>query len=264
MTQTLRLFTVDAFTRERFRGNPAAVCPLERWLPDALMQKIAAENNLAETAFFVPNDTGFHLRWFTPKVEVDLCGHATLASAHVLVNHLSFRGDVIRFDSRSGPLAVRRDDDRFVLDFPSQPPEPCEAPDALVQGLGGIRPRDVGRGMDYFAVLDSEGDVRRVSPDLTALKRLDRRGVIVTAGGASAGVDFVSRFFAPRAGIDEDSATGSSHCALIPYWAAKLGKTKMLARQLSERGAEFFCEFARDRVLIGGHAVTYLIGEISI
>lgn len=260
----LRLFTVDAFSDKLFSGNPAGVCPLEAWLPDATLQAIAAENNLAETAFFVREQDGWRIRWFSPQKEIDLCGHATLASAHVLINHLGARESRFRFQSPlSGALAVERTDGRYVLDFPTRDPQPAAAPAALVQGLGA-RPLEVLRGRDYFAVFAHEKDVRALRPDFKALAELEALGIIATAPGSGDGVDFVSRFFAPRAGIDEDPATGSSHCALIPYWAKRLGKTKLRARQLSARGGEFFCELAGDRVKIGGHAVTYLVGEINV
>jgi PhzF family phenazine biosynthesis protein len=254
-------YHVDAFTAKVFSGNPAAVCPIDAWLPDTTLQRIAAENNLAETAFIVQHGNEFDLRWFTPTVEVDLCGHATLAAAFVLFTERNVSGQAIRFQSRSGLLAVTRDGDVLTLDFPSRPPQPCPLPEALVRGLGR-QPVRVLKSRDYFAVFDSADEVRALRPDFAALKTLDCLGTIVTAPGD--GCDFVSRFFAPGAGIDEDPATGSSHCTLIPYWTQRLGKTKLFARQLSARGGEFFCELAGDRVRIGGKAVLYLRGEIVL
>lgn len=264
MSTRLPFYIVHAFTEKVFAGNPAGVCPLSHWLPDGLMQAIAAENHLAETAFFVPGPDGFHLRWFTPAVEVDLCGHATLATAHVLMHHLAFTGEAIRFTSKSGPLLVRRSDGRLELDFPSRPPGTCAAPPDLLRGLG-VPPREVGRARDYLAVFENEESVRRLSPDFAALRGLDCLGIIATAPARpDSGVDFVSRFFAPGAGIDEDPVTGSAHCTLVPYWAARLGKEKLRARQVSARGGDLFCALAGDRVRIGGHAVTYAAGELTI
>lgn len=259
----LPLYWVDAFTSGVFAGNPAAVVPLERWLDDALMQRIAFENGLAETAFFVPIGEGrYHLRWFTPAVEVDLCGHATLASAHVLFTQLGFAGDTVTFDSRSGPLPVtRRPDNLFELDFPSRPAQPVPVAPALIQALGAA-PDYVAQARDTLCVFARAGDVLALRPDFAALSRLDTFGFIATAPGQDC--DFVSRFFVPRAGINEDPVTGSAHSTLTPYWAQRLGKTKLHARQLSARGGELWCELASDRVKIAGHAVLYLRGEILI
>jgi predicted PhzF superfamily epimerase YddE/YHI9 len=258
----LPIYQVDAFTRSRFRGNPAAVCPLESWLPDAVLQEIAAENNQPMTAFFVSQGDGFALRWFLPKGEENLCGHATLAAAHVLVNHRNYLEPVIRFVTKSGPLSVRRVTDRLELDFPVRPMTPVtEPPPALIAGLGAT-PRETGRAMDWVAVFDDEESIRAIAPDFRTLAQLDGRGVIVTAPGRE--VDFVSRFFAPRDGLDEDPVTGSAHCTLIPYWASRLARPALHARQISARGGELWCELAGDRVKIGGHAVTYLIGEITV
>jgi PhzF family phenazine biosynthesis protein len=253
-------FEVDAFAGKLFRGNPAGVCPLQKWLEDGLMQNIAAENNLAETAFFVPRGDDYDLRWFTPTVEVDLCGHATLAAAFVLFSELALRKDTIRFHSRSGPLTVSRSGDILTLDFPSRPPRPCPSPKALVDGLGA-KPIEISKARDYFAVFNNEQEIRSLRPDFGLLGTLDEK-VIVTAPGSDC--DFVSRFFAPTAGIDEDPVTGSAHCTLIPYWSQRLGKTRLFARQLSKRGGELFCEQAGDRVRIGGNAVLYLRGEIEL
>jgi PhzF family phenazine biosynthesis protein len=242
------------------------VCLLGKALPDAVMQSIAAENNLPETAFVLRGREHLELRWFTPAVEVDLCGHATLAAAHVLFAHTRAPSGAsvarIEFQSKSGPLAVERDGELLVLDFPSRPAAACEAPEALVRGLGSA-PLEVLGSRDYLCVYAREEDVASLRPDMSLLAGLDRFGVIATAPGSGA-VDFVSRFFAPGEGIPEDPVTGSAHCTLIPYWAKRLGKTKLSARQVSARGGELACELAGDRVRIGGRAVTYLRGEIEI
>jgi PhzF family phenazine biosynthesis protein len=257
----LRQYQVDAFASRPFQGNPAAVCPLERWLPDELMQAIAGENNLSETAFFVPSDRGYALRWFTPVAEVDLCGHATLASAHVLFEHLGHAQPSITFATRSGDLIVERRDGRLVMDFPACPPEPCATPDGLAEGLGR-RPIKVLAGDDYLAVFESEADIRAIVPDHALLSRLDRRGVCITAPGESA--DFVSRFFGPKLGVPEDPVTGSAHCMLTPYWAGRLGRDSLSARQVSRRGGDLGCELRGDRVLIAGRAVTVMTAEIDL
>ena len=254
-------YHVDAFAGALFGGNPAAVCPLAAWLSAATLQQIAAENNLSETAFLVARGGDYDLRWFTPTVEVDLCGHATLAAAFVLFTERGVRTNPIRFHSRSGLLAVSHEGEVCTLDFPARPAVPGPAPEALRRGLGA-HPAEVLKARDYLAVFASEAEVRAVKPDFPALKTLDCLGIIATAPGGDC--DFVSRFFAPGAGIDEDPATGSSHCTLIPYWAQRLGRTKMFARQVSRRGGEMFCELAGDRVRIGGKARLYLRGEIEI
>jgi len=257
----LKLFQVDAFTSRLFGGNPAAIVPLESWLPDATLQAIAAENNLSETAYFVKQGERYHLRWFTPSVEVNLCGHATLASAWVLWEKLGERSPLIRFDTRSGELRVTRADGLLWLDFPADPPRPCTAPPALVDGLGRP-PREVLLAGNYVALYDDEGAVRALAPDFRQLATLDNHGVIVTAPGKDC--DFVSRFFAPKFGIDEDPVTGSAHCTLAPLWAGRLGKTSLRARQISHRGGELRCELAGERVRIGGQAAGYLEGEIEL
>jgi len=257
----IRYYQVDAFTDHVFGGNPAGVCLLTDWLPDQVLQSIAAENNLAETAFVVQRDSCFDLRWFTPELEIDLCGHATLASAHVIFRHLGYRASDIRFQTRSGILTVSREGERLTLDFPARPPVPCDAPPDLSAGLGAT-PVTVGKARDYLAVFESEVAVRNLQPDMAALMRLDSLGVIATAPGKDC--DFVSRFFAPRAGVPEDPVTGSAHCTLIPYWAERLGRTKLHARQVSQRGGELFCEHRDDRVGIGGHAVTYSSGFLHV
>lgn len=261
---TIPVYVVDAFTRRPFSGNPAAVCPLESWLPDAQMQAIAAEHNLAETTFVVREPEGWRIRWFTPAVEVDLCGHATLAAAHVLTRHRGLPEETIVFHSRSGPLPVGFAGDTIVLDFPARPAARCEVPAALREGLG-VNPVEVLKSRDFLVVLESEDDVRALAPDFAQLARVDCLGVIVTAPARrESGVDFVSRFFAPRAGIDEDPVTGSAHCTLTPYWAARLKRKELHARQVSRRGGELFCTLAGDRVHIAGHAVTYLTGSAEI
>ena len=257
----IKQYQVDAFASCVFEGNPAAVCPLERWLPEEVLQAIAEENNLSETAFFVPIEGGFHLRWFTPVAEVDLCGHATLASAHVLFDILGYSEPSVRFSTRSGDLTVAAKDGRLVMDFPAVPPERCEAPLALIEGLG-VSPVEVLAAGDYIAVVGSEATVRAVSPDFVRLGQLDLRGVIVTAPGED--VDFVSRFFAPKYGIPEDPVTGSAHCALAPYWAAKLGKRTLAAKQVSKRGGDVGCEINGDRVILTGTAVTFMEAVINV
>ncbi len=253
------LYHIDAFTSQLFTGNPAAVCPLEFWLDDKILQSIAAENNLAETAYLVPQGEGYAIRWFTPEREVDLCGHATLASAYVVFNFLHPSLEAVRFDSHSGPLFVRRESDLLSLDFPSRPPQACMAPELLLKSLGK-EPRTILASRDYLAVFDTAEEVRSLRPDLIALKDLDRLGLIVTA--AASECDFVSRFFAPGAGIPEDPVTGSAHCTLIPYWSQKLGKSRLHAFQVSARGGELFCEDLGNRVKISGRAVKYLEGVI--
>ena len=258
----LRLYQVDAFARRLFEGNPAAVCPLEAWLDDAVLQAIAAENNLSETAFFVPQAAGFGLRWFTPGAEVDLCGHATLASAYVLFECLGFAGPEITFETRSGTLSVaRHEDGQLLMDFPAAVPKPCDAPAVLLEGLGRS-PSEVLAADDYVVVFDSEAEIRDLAPDFRKLGRLDRRAVCVTAPGEA--YDFVSRFFAPNVGIDEDPVTGSAHCQLTPYWAQRLGRNRLRARQISRRGGDVLCELRGDRVLLTGHAVLYMEGTIRI
>lgn len=258
---SLKQFVVDAFSSEVFKGNPAAVCPLETWLDEELLQAIAAENNLSETAFIVPVEGGFRLRWFTPVDEVDLCGHATLAAAHVLFNHLNFSGPEIRFYTRSGELIVRRKCELLEMVFPVSKPEVCKPPDGLLSGLGG-KPVEVLCAEDYLVVYPDEVSVRALKPDFQLLAGVGLRGIIVTAQGIEA--DFVSRFFAPRLGINEDPVTGSAHCQLTPYWAKRLGKTTFRALQVSKRSGEIFCELAGERVLLSGRAVTFMQGELFV
>jgi PhzF family phenazine biosynthesis protein len=260
---TVPLYQVDAFTDALFRGNPAAVCPLPQWLPDEVMQAIAAENNLSETAFFVGGQGRYHLRWFTPAAEIDLCGHATLASAFVVYGFIDPAPSVLTFDSRSGPLTVARQaDDYLALDFPARAPGERVAQPALEEALGA-RPQEIWAGeRDYLAVYATEDEVRALAPDMDRLRRLDRMGVAATAPGRE--VDFVSRFFAPKVGVPEDPVTGSSHCTLVPYWAERLQRATLRARQVSARGGELFCEARGARVSIAGRCVLYLRGAIEL
>jgi PhzF family phenazine biosynthesis protein len=256
------VYHVDAFAGRIFAGNPAAVCPLTEWLSDETMQAIAAENNLSETAFFVRNGNRFHLRWFTPGVEVDLCGHATLASAYVLFHILGEQGEELRFTTRSGELLARRRGNHLLaLDFPARPPEPTEPCRGLIEAFG-VTPQAVLAARDYLLVFDTEEEVQALKPDMELLKGIDRFAVIVTAPGNDC--DFISRFFAPAKGVPEDPVTGSAHCTLIPYWARRLGKEKLLARQISKRGGELNCELRGGRVEIAGQAALYLQGEIVL
>ena len=256
------LYQVDAFAARPFAGNPAAVCPLAAWLPDATMQAIAAENNLSETAFFVPADGGYDLRWFTPTVEVDLCGHATLAAGFVIATYLAPGTTEMRFQTRSGPLGVSRRGDLFALDFPARPAQPCPPPPALIEGLGRRPDEILAAEGNYLAVYSGEAEVRALAPDMGPLAALGRVGVIATAPGRD--VDFVSRYFAPAFGIPEDPVTGSAHCTLVPYWVRRLGKAKMFARQVSRRGGELECEDRGARVIIAGRAALYLEGRIHV
>jgi len=259
----LPIYQLDAFTDRVFAGNPAAVCPLPHWLPDAKLQAIAAENNLAETAFFVPDGEGYALRWFTPTTEVDLCGHATLASAEIVFRHLRPLLNTVQFHTRwAGTLSVTRGEDRLIMDFPARPPEAVKAHPALVGALG-VRPKEVLAARDYLVVLENADAVRGATPDFAALKTIDRFAVIITAPGEG-DADFVSRFFAPKQGVDEDPATGSAHSTLVPYWAARLNKTVLIGQQLSARGAVFYCEALGERVAIAGKTVLYLEGTITV
>ncbi|RMG84302.1 MAG: PhzF family phenazine biosynthesis protein [Bacteroidetes bacterium] len=256
------VFQVDAFTKVLFGGNPAAVCPLSSWLPDDILQNIAAENNLSETAFWVPRKDHYHLRWFTPTAEVDLCGHATLASAHVLFSELGYDKSEVRFWSKSGFLSVKKDGEAYVLDFPADTPHPVACPEVLSEALqipilNCVKGRD-----DLLVQTDSEDSVRQVAPDFGRLKKLPVRGVIVTAMGASA--DFVSRCFYPAYGINEDPVTGSAHTLLTPFWANITGKKSFIARQISARGGHLQCKLEGDRVFIGGGAKTFLKGHIYL
>ncbi|HVF47768.1 MAG TPA: PhzF family phenazine biosynthesis protein [Pyrinomonadaceae bacterium] len=257
----LDIYQVDAFSSKPFAGNPAAVVPLDAWLPAETMLAIAAENNLAETAFFVQSPDGFDLKWFTPAVEIDLCGHATLASAFVLYELLGYSEPALKFRTRSGDLSVTPEGGRYVLNFPSRPAVKTDAPAGLIEAIG-VAPAEISKARDYLLVYESEADIRAIKPDLFALSNVDAHAVIVTAQGETA--DFVSRFFAPSVGVPEDPVTGSAHCTLIPYWAERLGKNELFARQVSARGGELYCELAGDRVKIGGEAALYMKGEIYV
>lgn len=262
--QKITLFQIDAFTDKLFSGNPAAVCILDSWLNDDIMQSIAFENNLAETAFIVSKGDDFGIRWLTPTTEVDLCGHATLASAFVLFNQLAYPDNLIRFYSpRSGLLTVTKMEEMLYLDFPTDTIELIIGNDQLIENCIGIKPIEVYKGKtDYMAVIDGENSLKNLQHDLNEISKLDARGLIVTSKGDH--VDFVSRFFAPQSGIDEDPVTGSAHTSLIPLWAKKLDKNNLIANQLSERGGQLICEFKNDRCLIGGKAKLYLTGEINL
>ena len=256
------LYQIDAFTGRVFAGNPAAVCPLDAWLPDAVMQSIALENNLSETAFIVRRDGDYDIRWFTPAVETDLCGHATLASGYAVFNFLERARTAVTFDSKSGPLRVTMQDGLLGMDFPSRPPQPADPPQMLVEALD-VKPSSVWRAVDFMAVYESEADLRSLRPDFAKLAAVNSaRALICTAPGTDC--DFVSRFFAPRQGIPEDPVTGSAHCTLTPYWAKRLGRASLHARQISARGGELYCEDRGERVGIAGCAALYLEGEIRI
>jgi PhzF family phenazine biosynthesis protein len=254
-------FEVHSFTAKIFKGNPAGVCLLDAWIDDQLMLNIAAENNLSETAFIVPDKDHYELRWFTPTVEVDLCGHATLATAYVLFDYLGYEGDAISFETKSGEITVWKDDDFVILDFPSRPAEPTKIPEHLIAGLG-YELEQVSKARDYLVVLNTEKEVQDLQPDFSELAKIDCEGVIVTAPGDE--VDFVSRFFAPRMGISEDPVTGAAHSTLTPYWSERLGKNRLRARQISARGGDLWCKHADDRVQIAGQAVLYVKGFINI
>ena len=271
----LPIYQVDAFTGEVFAGNPAAVCPLERWLDERLMRSIAAENNLSETAFFVPAPGGttgargyesapgrdHEIRWFTPTSEIDLCGHATLASAFVIFNWLDPTRTSVVFHSKSGPLVVRRGGDLLAMEFPSRPPSACKSPDGLLEALGAV-PRETLMSRDLLAVYGSEEEVLALRPDFARVRALGFHAVCVTAPGREC--DFVSRFFAPMVGVPEDPVTGSAHCMLVPFWSRRLGKRTLHARQVSARGGELFCEDLDERVILAGHAAPYLEGTIEV
>ncbi len=262
----LSLYQVDAFTDKLFSGNPAAVVPLQSWIDETVMQKIALENNLSETAFIVATDdageASYHIRWFTPSLEIDLCGHATLASAYIVKTFLEPHVQEITFTTeKAGTLKTYVKDGMYTLDFPSRMPSAVDAPDKLLRSLGISTSVEILKSRDYFVVLPNEEAIENVEPDFSLMKELDA-GVIVTAKGHSA--DVVSRFFYPAAGIDEDPVTGSAHCNIIPYWSEKLGKTTIHAKQLSKRGGELWCEYTGERVLMSGHCVLFMTGEITI
>jgi len=256
------VYHIDAFTGSVFSGNPAAVCPLESWLDDATLMLIAGENSLPVTAFFVEAGDHYELRWFTPTVELPLCGHGTVAAGAVLFDCMKVAGEAITFTTKGGPVQVVKEDSRIRLDFPAYEAAPCSpSPEALVRALGGA-PREVLKAKYYLVVYESEAEIRGLAPDFAMLKEVDSPGVIVTAPGESS--DFVSRFFAPKIGIDEDAATGSAHCTLVPYWSRRLGKSKLHALQLSQRGGELWCEALGDKVRIAGRAVRYAEGVLHV
>jgi PhzF family phenazine biosynthesis protein len=261
----LPIYQIDAFAERRFAGNPAAVVPLEAWLPDATLQAIAAENNLAETAYFVregaPTEGRYHLRWFTPAVEVDLCGHATLASGYAISTYLEPGRTRMTFRTRSGELGVERRGDLFALDFPVRRPKEMAMPDGIERALGR-KPAAMLAAQPWLAVFESEDEVRAIRPDATGILALGRDGVIATAPGRAC--DYVCRYFAPHAGIPEDPATGSAQCVCVPYWAERLGKARLSARQISERVGSFECELKGERVDIAGRCVAYLEGRIHV
>ncbi len=257
----LDIYQIDAFANKTFEGNPAAVVPLESWLDDEILQKIANENNLSETAYFVKNDKGYDLRWFTPADEVNMCGHATLASAFVLFNELDFKEDKIIFDTKSGELIVSKEGDYLVMDFPALEIEQIDLLDKF-ESILGHRPIEVYKSMDYIVVFEDEEILASINPDMRALKELDLRGVIATS--KSTNYDFVSRFFIPSHGIDEDPVTGSAHTQLVTYWSGVLGKNSFSAKQISKRGGEVLCELNGDRCIMKGKAVKYLEGVIKI
>jgi len=259
----IQIFQVDAFTDKVFGGNQAAVCLLNEWIPDEVLLKITKENNLAETAFFVALDDKFHIRWFTPDIEMDLCGHATLATAHVIFNHLRYKKDVIKFTSASGNLEVFKDGDLICLDFPSRMPLKADLPMAFLKGIGKA-PLEVYKSRDYVLIYETEEDVANITPNQALIDtiNIDPGGIIVTAKGND--VDFVSRFFTPQASIFEDPVTGSAHCSLIPFWAKKLGKNQLIAKQISQRGGTIYCQNNNSRVIISGKAITFMQGIISI
>lgn len=255
------IYQVDAFTSRLFSGNPAAVCPLEQWLDDDTLQAIAAETNLSDTAFFIPDGQQYRIRWFTPQAEVDLCGHATLASAYVVFRHLRPEAKSVRFEANACTMQVQRDGEQLTMSLPSRPPQPCEPPVDLLNGLGAPASQ-ILRARGYMAVYASQEEVAAIKPDLRSLARLDSLGVIVTAPGRSS--DFVSRFFAPQVGIPEDPVCGSAHCTLVPYWAERLGKTALHARQISRRGGEIHCRLEGDRVLLTSQCAQFMQGTIEL
>lgn len=259
----LTKYHVDAFTDQLFGGNPACVIPLEDWLPDDLLMKITKENNLAETVFFTKTNNGFHIRWFTPEIEMDLCGHATLASAHVIKKYLNYSGDKICFTSTSGDLTVSFDEDRYVLDFPSRMPKKAELP-AIIKASLNWQPQEVFLARDYVLVYKSEEEVKALNPDKNKLEAIDlgHGGIVCTSLGEEA--DFVSRFFTPGATIFEDPVTGSAHCSLVPFWSKRLKKKELLAHQISDRHGILFCTNKEERVLIAGNAKTFSVGEIYL
>ncbi len=259
----LTIYQVDAFADKVFQGNPAAVIPLQNWMDDGLMQRIAMENNVSETVFFVSTESGYHIRWFTPEYEIDLCGHATLASAYIIKNFITpYITDISFSTQKAGVLKASAKDGLYTLDFPARMPLACDVPQQLLASLGTTTAIEVLKSRDYFVVLPNEEAVRNVTPDYTLMKELDTIGVIVTAKGHEA--DVVSRCFYPGAGIPEDPVTGSAHCNIVPYWSHKSGKTKLFCQQLSPRHGDLHCELVGDRVLMSGRCVLFLKGEIYV
>ncbi len=260
---TVKIYQLDAFTTRMFGGNPAAVCPLSDWPETAVMQRIAAENNLSETAFFVGRNGDYELRWFTPETEVNLCGHATLATAAVIFAAMEPHLVQLRFKTRSGPLVVVKETNNMAMDLPAQQGKSIEIEKELVEALGAA-PLQVLANEDWLMEFETQAQVAALKPDFKALARLPTRGFIATAPGEAADVDFVSRFFAPSVGIDEDPVTGSAHCMLTPFWTRKLGRRPLRALQISKRGGELECELQEDRVILRGHCVEYMRGELNL
>lgn len=259
----IKIYQVDAFTSKLFSGNPAAVCPLDNWLPDEVMQSIALENNLSETAFFIKKKDKFFLRWFTPKVEIDLCGHATLATAHIIYSEMNYKPDNIEFNIKSGDvLNVTRNHNLLTMNFPAYEPKIIDQNLDELYDAFGVRPTLFLYCNYGLAVFNNEVEIIEIIPNLNAIEKLSYNGIIVTAPGEN--VDFVSRFFAPKFGIPEDPVTGGAHCELIPYWSKRLNKQDMIAKQLSKRGGIIHCSYLGDRVNMGGEATTYMQGELLL
>ena len=258
----IKLYQVDAFSDVVFKGNPAAVCPLQYWLEDNVLQQIAQENNLSETAFFIAQGDGYQLRWFTPAEEVDLCGHATLASAHILFQHLNYSKQEVVFYTRSGELKVTKVEQGYRMVFPASMPKPTPAPEKLLLGLGNLAIKQVLSAFDYIIVLENTADLYSLTPDFNLWAQLDLRGVVVTAKGHDS--DFISRSFFPGLNVNEDPVTGSSHCELAPYWQQQLNKSKLIAKQVSAREGVVLCEVEGDKVILIGQVVDYMSGEISL
>ena len=260
---TLQIFQIDAFTSEIFKGNPACVMPLDNWLPDELLLKIAKENNVSETAFFIKKDDHFYLRWFTPEIEMDLCGHATLATAYCLKKHMNFNKDLVKFDSMSGELIVKFEADYMQMDFPHRKPIKSDLPQNIMDSLS-IRPKEILKSRDYVLVYENEDQINNIKIDKALFDKtnIDPGGVVITSVGNKS--DFVSRYFVPQCSFFEDPVTGSTHCSLVPYWSEKIGKNELKSIQLSERGGEMYCVDKGDRVLIKGQAKTYSIGKVFL
>ena len=259
----LQIFQIDAFTSEIFKGNPACVMPLDNWLPYDTLLKIAKENNVSETAFFIKKEDHFYLRWFTPEIEMDLCGHATLATAYCLRNHLNYKKDSVKFDSMSGELVVKFNADYMQMDFPHRKPVKSDLPQNILDSLS-IKPIEILKSRDYVLIYDNEDQIKNIKIDkeLFDRKNIDPGGVVITSIGTKS--DFVSRYFVPQCSFFEDPVTGSTHCSLVPYWSEKLNKKKLKSIQLSERGGEMICEDVLNRVLINGKAVTYSEGHVHL